>query len=225
MPLSMAACRTVLPFSTVTCRPSIVSVTVSISLQSYRIAETAGIVGLGPPATANFVGNSPVPRYSNHLAPGQPHPAREALWTPLESARASAFASVFEWLIAAAFLVATVAVGSLVVRELQSASTSRRAALPPRAARRHVFLPRFRRAPCRFPCCRSSTARRSASARRRGGVARARPRRRERAAGSRSRHARRTPDALLRVRGSRFILVFEPFERNGEARVAAIYLP
>jgi hypothetical protein len=25
--------------------------------------------------------------------------------------------------------------------------------------------------------------------------------------------------------GSRFILVFEPFERNGEARVAAIYLP
>ena len=25
--------------------------------------------------------------------------------------------------------------------------------------------------------------------------------------------------------GSKFILVFEPFERNGEARVAAIYLP
>jgi hypothetical protein len=25
--------------------------------------------------------------------------------------------------------------------------------------------------------------------------------------------------------GSRFIVVFEPFERNGEARVAAIYLP
>ena len=25
--------------------------------------------------------------------------------------------------------------------------------------------------------------------------------------------------------GSRFILVFEPFERNGEVRVAAIYLP
>jgi hypothetical protein len=25
--------------------------------------------------------------------------------------------------------------------------------------------------------------------------------------------------------GSRFILVFEPFERNGEQRVAAIYLP
>src|SRR5262245_8654422 len=31
MPLSIAACSTVLPFSTVTCRPSIVSVTVSIS--------------------------------------------------------------------------------------------------------------------------------------------------------------------------------------------------
>jgi hypothetical protein len=26
-------------------------------------------------------------------------------------------------------------------------------------------------------------------------------------------------------RGARFILVFEPFERNGEARLAAIYLP
>ena len=25
--------------------------------------------------------------------------------------------------------------------------------------------------------------------------------------------------------GARFILVFEPFERNGEMRVAAIYLP
>jgi hypothetical protein len=25
--------------------------------------------------------------------------------------------------------------------------------------------------------------------------------------------------------GTRFIVVFEPFERNGEARVAAIYLP
>src|ERR1700739_226039 len=30
MPPSIAACRTVLPFSTVTCRPSIVSVTLSI---------------------------------------------------------------------------------------------------------------------------------------------------------------------------------------------------
>ena len=31
MPFSIAACRTVLPFSTVICRPSIVSVTVSIT--------------------------------------------------------------------------------------------------------------------------------------------------------------------------------------------------
>ena len=38
MPLSIAACRTVLPFSTVTCRPSIVSVTVSISLQCISSA-------------------------------------------------------------------------------------------------------------------------------------------------------------------------------------------
>src|SRR5689334_4793830 len=38
MPLSIAACSTVLPFSTVTGRPSIVSVTVSISSKSYLAA-------------------------------------------------------------------------------------------------------------------------------------------------------------------------------------------
>src|SRR5581483_4086555 len=37
MPLSIAACRTVLPFSTVTCRPSIVSVTVSINVKNTTI--------------------------------------------------------------------------------------------------------------------------------------------------------------------------------------------
>src|SRR5688572_28525728 len=36
MPCSMAACSTVLPFSTVSGRPSIVSVTVSISQRSYQ---------------------------------------------------------------------------------------------------------------------------------------------------------------------------------------------
>src|SRR2546426_1004200 len=42
MPFSIAACRTVLPFSTVTCRPSIVSVTVSINTKNTTInAELA----------------------------------------------------------------------------------------------------------------------------------------------------------------------------------------
>src|SRR5262245_5797838 len=36
MPASMAACRTVLPLATVTCLPSIVRVTVSISWRSYQ---------------------------------------------------------------------------------------------------------------------------------------------------------------------------------------------
>src|SRR6476620_11009630 len=36
MPASMAACRTVLPLATVTCLPSIVRVTVSISSRSYQ---------------------------------------------------------------------------------------------------------------------------------------------------------------------------------------------
>ena len=41
MPASMAACRTVLPLATVTCRPSIVSVTVSITGRSYPEASGA----------------------------------------------------------------------------------------------------------------------------------------------------------------------------------------
>src|SRR5437773_2204636 len=40
MPASMAACRTVLPFSTVTDRPSIVSVTVSITFEYSSRALT-----------------------------------------------------------------------------------------------------------------------------------------------------------------------------------------
>src|SRR2546422_11063132 len=40
MPFSIAACRTVLPFSTVTARPSIVSVTVPITSRSYQTAMT-----------------------------------------------------------------------------------------------------------------------------------------------------------------------------------------
>src|SRR5262245_33560930 len=43
MPLSMAACRTVLPFSTVTHRPSMVSVTVSITARSYQVRGWAHV--------------------------------------------------------------------------------------------------------------------------------------------------------------------------------------
>src|SRR4051812_15083546 len=43
MPDSMAACRTVLPLATVTGRPSIVSVTVSIDDRSYQ----EGVAGCG----------------------------------------------------------------------------------------------------------------------------------------------------------------------------------
>src|SRR2546430_794409 len=42
MPASIAACSTVLPFSTVTERPSIVSVTVSISVQGYNVRRGRG---------------------------------------------------------------------------------------------------------------------------------------------------------------------------------------
>src|SRR6476469_7364464 len=47
MPCSIDACSTVLPFSTVTCRPSIVRVTpFSISLGSYQLMEAAGLRGV-----------------------------------------------------------------------------------------------------------------------------------------------------------------------------------
>src|SRR5262245_60279773 len=61
----MAACRTVLPFSTVIGRPSIVSVTVSISRRSY----IASLVPLD-------LGERPVIRIENHTPQrtGQGHP-------------------------------------------------------------------------------------------------------------------------------------------------------
>jgi len=134
------------------------------------------------------------------------------------------FASVFEWLIAAAFLVATVVVGSLVVREIRVNPPARAlpaarplvASIPPGVPMRAVSVPVL-------PFLDGKEVRVGetvfAVAARLGRAAEIG--RQDVDRGSLGERLTR----FYEYAGSRFILVLEPFERNGEARVAAIYLP
>lgn len=132
---------------------------------------------------------------------------------------------VFEWLIAAAFLFATIAVGSLILRELQPARRPVVAtaparplvlSVPPAVPARAVSVPVL-------PFLDGKEVRVgetfSAVAARLGRSAEVG--RQEVDRGSLGERLTR----FYEYAGSKFILVFEPFERNGEARVAAIYLP
>ena len=134
-------------------------------------------------------------------------------------------APVVEWMVAAAFLFATVAVASLVVKELQgparfTASTpaarplvaSMPAAVPPRAVSVPV-LPFIDGKEIRIGATAAAVAASLGRAAESG--------RQEVDRGTLGERLTR----FYEYAGSRFILVFEPFERNGEARVAAIYLP
>ena len=135
-------------------------------------------------------------------------------------------APMIEWIVAAGFLFATIAVASLVIRELQgpartSASTTPAAApliasVPPAVPPRAVSVPVL-------PFLDGKEIRIGATATE---VAATLGRAAE---GGRQEVDRGTLGERLtrfyEYAGSRFILVFEPFERNGEARVAAIYLP
>ena len=138
---------------------------------------------------------------------------------------ASRFGPVLEWLIAAAFLLATLAVASLIVREL-------RAPVPVRVAQ-----PAARPQPASIP---SAVPARAVSVPvlpfldgkevRVGETAAAVATRLGRAAESGRQEVDRGAlgERLTRFYeygGTRFIIVFEPFERNGEPRVAGIYLP
>jgi hypothetical protein len=134
-------------------------------------------------------------------------------------------APLVEWLIAAAFLCATVAVASLVVRELRgpvriSAATPAArplvASVPPSVPARAVSVPVL-------PFLDGKDIRvgdtASAVAARLGRAAEV---------GKQDVDRGTLGERLTRFyeyAGSKFIVVFEPFERNGEARVAAIYLP
>src|SRR3954464_2607217 len=110
MPFSMAACRTVLPFSTVICWPSIVSVTVSITNKDITAPRASrarfdhcltahGGTFTFPPSRNLVLGRS----QAMHVV--DPPPPRLSFTS--------------EWLTAAVFLVGTVLVAYLIVRELR----------------------------------------------------------------------------------------------------------
>jgi hypothetical protein len=134
-------------------------------------------------------------------------------------------APVFEWVVAALFLVATLAVASMILRELRPGPSARTstpparplvvsipAAVPSRAVSVPV-LPFVDGKEVRVGETFSSVALRLGRAAESG--------RQEIDRGSLGERLTR----FYEYSGSRFILVFEPFERNGESRVAAIYLP
>ena len=134
-------------------------------------------------------------------------------------------APILEWMIAAAFLFATVAVASLVVRELRGPNrvlaetpaarplvASMPAAVPSRAVSVPV-LPFLDGKEIRVGQTAVSVATNLGRAAESG--------RQEIDRGTLGERLTR----FYEYAGSKFIVVFEPFERNGEARVAAIYLP
>ena len=135
------------------------------------------------------------------------------------------FAPVFEWIIAAGFLTATVLVGSLILQQLTPAPAARAttpAARPivvsvpaavPAGAVSVPVLPFLDGKEVRVGETVTTVASRLGRASESG--------RQEVDRGSLGERLTR----FYEYGGTRFILVFEPFERNGEARVAAIYLP
>jgi hypothetical protein len=135
-------------------------------------------------------------------------------------------APVFEWLVAAAFLFATFIVGALILQALRSpvpvqvrAGQPARplvatipAAVPARAVSVPV-LPFLDGKEIRIGETVSAVASRLGRAAEIG--------RQEVDRGSLGERLTR----FYEYAGSKFIVVFEPFERNGEPRIAAIYLP
>jgi hypothetical protein len=135
------------------------------------------------------------------------------------------FGSAIEWLLAAAFIVAVVAVASIVVRELRTVSAAMpviareaqpsAAVIPAGVPARAVSVPVLL-LPGKKDVRVGDTA--SAIAARLGRAAEV---------GSQVVERSRFGERLTRFyehAGSRFVLVFEPFEAGGEPKVAAIYL-
>ena len=131
---------------------------------------------------------------------------------------------VFEWIVAAGFLVATVLVGSLILNELRPAPTTRLTPVArpivvsvpsavPSGAVSVPVLPFLDGKEVRVGETVTMVATRLGRAAESG--------RQEVDRGSLGERLTR----FYEYGGSRFILVFEPFEHNGEQRVAAIYLP
>jgi hypothetical protein len=129
-----------------------------------------------------------------------------------------------EWLIAAAFLFATLAVAGLILRELRAVPVNRRAAEPrvavasipaavPARAVSVPVLPFIDGKEIRVGDTFAAVVARLGRAAEVG--------RQEVDRGLIGERITR----FYEYAGSRFIVVYEPFERNGEVRVAAIYLP
>jgi hypothetical protein len=133
--------------------------------------------------------------------------------------------SFVEWVVAAAFLAATFGVGSLIVRDMQASSHPRPAAAVARAS--------VSGTPAAVPAGAVSVPVlpfRDGKEIRVGDTASMVALRLGRAAESGRQEVDRVRlgERLTRFyeyAGFRFIVVYEPFERNGEQRVAAIYLP
>jgi hypothetical protein len=135
------------------------------------------------------------------------------------------FGGAVEWAIAVAFLAATVAVGSLIVREMRvtpaGATATAMTATPPAPLPASVperavsipTLPLADGADIKVGETLTMVSRRLGRAAESG--------RQEVDRGALGERLTR----FYEHEGVRFILVFEPFERNGEPRVAAIYLP
>jgi hypothetical protein len=134
--------------------------------------------------------------------------------------------AVMEWAVAASFLVATVAVGVLLFAQFRPMPVARAAAatsaqppvdtIPAAVPARAVsvpLLPFVDGKEIRLGETVSAIALRLGRAAENG--------RQEVDRGSLGERLTR----FYEYSGSRFVLVFEPFERNGEARVSAIYLP
>jgi hypothetical protein len=134
------------------------------------------------------------------------------------------FAPVLEWVVAASFLAATVGVGGMIVSELQpnpvpaaaAAAQPAIASVPAAVPERAVSVPILPFLDGKDVRIGESFAVVAARLGRSAEVGR-----QEVDRGSLGERLTR----FYEYAGSRFILVFEPFERNGESRVAAIYLP
>jgi hypothetical protein len=141
----------------------------------------------------------------------------------MEATRAR-FGSTIEWVLAAAFILAAVALGSLVLRELRTVDAAmpviareaqQGAATPAGVPARAVSVPVLLLAGKKEVRVGDAF---SAVAARLG---------RDAEVGSQVAEPSRFGDRLTRFYesgGTRFVLVFEPFEAGGEPKVAAIYL-
>jgi hypothetical protein len=142
----------------------------------------------------------------------------------LRSRRSNRIAPVMEWLLAAGFLSCVIAAAALVVRELRAAPLPPLSApvarmlsssVPPAVPSRSVSVPALPFQDGKEVRVGDSVASVANALGRSAEVGR-----QEIDRGSLGERLTR----FYEYGGTRFILVFEPFERNGEIRLAAIYL-